>query len=71
MFTKLLKPFVAAESSTAMLWVMLVFIVVMAVFGPMLVIQALNILFGLSIPFNLQTWCAVVILHAFLTTAVK
>jgi hypothetical protein len=71
MFSKLLKPFVAAESSTAMLWVMLVFIVIMAILGPLLFIQALNILFGLSIAFNLQTWCSVVILHAFITTAVK
>lgn len=71
MFTKLLKPFTAAESSTAMLWVMLAFIVVIAILGPLLVIQALNILFGLSIPYNMQTWCSVVILHAFITTAVK
>ena len=71
MFSRLLKPFIAAESSTAMIWVMIAFIVVIAALGPLLFIQALNILFGLSIPFNLQTWCSVVILHAFLTTAVK
>lgn len=71
MFNRLLKPFIAADSSSAMLWVMLAFIAVMTILGPMLVVQALNILFGLSIPYNLQTWCSVVILHAFLTTAVK
>jgi hypothetical protein len=72
MFSKLLKPFLAEDlMSPAMVWLMVAFIVIMAALGPMLFIQALNILFGLSIPFNLQTWCSVVILHAFITTAVK
>jgi hypothetical protein len=71
MINRLLKPFIAADSSSAMLWVMLAFIAVIAVLGPLLVIQALNVLFNLSIPYNLQTWCAVVILNAFISVAVK
>lgn len=69
MFKKLIAPFI--EEYSPMIWVMLVLISVMVIVGPMLVIQALNILFGLSIPYNMQTWCSVVILHAFINTAVK
>lgn len=43
----------------------------MFIVGPLLVILALNILFGLNIEYSLTTWSAVVILHAFFHTAVK
>ena len=71
MFSRLVKPFLAEDTSPAMVWLMVAFIVIMAALGPLLFIQALNILFSFSIPYNLQTWCSVVILHAFITTAVK
>ena len=48
MFKKMLSPFI--EEYSPMIWVMLMLIVIVAVFAPLLVIQALNILFGLSIP---------------------
>ena len=69
MFKKMLSPFI--EEHSPMVWVRLMLIVIVAVFAPLLVIQALNILFGLSIPYTLQTWCSVVVFHAFITTAVK
>jgi hypothetical protein len=69
MFKKMLSPFI--EDYSPMIWVMLMLIVIVAVFAPLLVIQSLNILFNLSIPYNLQTWCSVVVFHAFITTAVK
>lgn len=71
MFTKLLKPFLAEDTSSSLLWVMLMFIVIMAVVGPLLVIQALNILFNLNIAYSFQSWCAVVIIHAFFNVAVR
>lgn len=40
-------------------------------FGPLLVILALNTLFGLNIEFNLTTWSSVIILHAFFHSAVS
>ena len=69
MFKKMLSPFI--EDYSPMSWVMLVLIVIVEVFAPLLVIQSLNILFNLSITYNLQTWCSVVVFHAFITTAVK
>ncbi len=43
-------------------------IIFLLVIGPFLVIWSWNTLFGaaLTIPFNLDTWCAVVLLGAFL-----
>jgi hypothetical protein len=68
---KLLQPFTSAESSSAMLWVMLALLVLIGIIGPLLVIQALNTLFALSIPYNMSTWSSVVIIHMFLNLAVK
>jgi hypothetical protein len=48
-----------------------VFAVLMVVLGPLLVIQALNTLFGLNIEFSLTNWTSVIILHAFFHSAVS
>jgi len=53
----------------------LTFLILFAIFfvvvGPLLVIQALNTLFGLNIEFSLTSWTSVIILHAFFHSAVK
>lgn len=68
MFSKFLKPVSRLEVG---LWVLVLMIVSIAVFGPLLVIQALNTLFGLSIPYTFETWSSVVIIHMFLNIAFK
>lgn len=40
--------------------VLLVLLALLVGVGPIFTIWSLNILFGLSIPLNFQTWCAVV-----------
>ena len=59
------------SSSNTSLWLMLALLVLMGIIGPLLVIQALNTLFALSIPYNMSTWSSVIIIHAFLNLAVK
>lgn len=53
----------------------LAFLILSAIFivgvGPLLVIMALNTLFGLNIEFSLTTWSSVIILHAFFHSAVS
>lgn len=46
----------------------IVLIVFLLAIGPFLVIWSWNTLFGLAltIPFNLETWCATILLGAFL-----
>lgn len=45
----------------------LVFIIVLVAIGPLLTIWAANTLFpALAIPYTFETWCAVVLLGAFL-----
>jgi len=50
---------------------MLLLVVAIAVIGPFLFIWALNTLFNLNIEYSLTTWVAVIILNAFLNTAVR
>lgn len=45
--------------------------ILFVVIGPLLVIQALNTLFGLNIEFSLTSWTSVIILHAFFHSAVS
>ena len=45
----------------------LVFIIVLVAIGPLLTIWAANALFpALAIPYTFETWCAVILLGAFL-----
>lgn len=45
----------------------LVFIIVLVAIGPLLTIWAANTLFpALAIPYTFETWCAVILLGAFL-----
>ena len=50
---------------------LILFAIFFVVIGPLLVIQALNVLFGLNIEYSLTSWTSVIILHAFFHTAVK
>jgi hypothetical protein len=45
-----------------------VFIIFLLAIGPFLVLWSWNVLFGtaLMIPYNLETWCAIVLIGAFL-----
>ena len=67
---KLLEPFMGGKTDIVF-WFVLATIVIMAIVGPLLVILSLNTLFNLIIPYNLQTWSSVVVLHAFLNIAVR
>lgn len=51
--------------------IMLLLILFLVIFGPLLVIWSLNTLFGLAIEYSLTTWAAVVILNAFISTAIS
>lgn len=52
--------------------VMLALILAMVVFGPLLVIWSINTLFpAVNIGYGFDTWCAVVLLHAFFSSAIK
>ena len=54
-------------SSETGLILMVIFIVLVAIFGPLLTIWALNTLFPvLAIPFALKTWAAVILLGIFI-----
>ena len=54
-------------SSETGLILMVIFIVLVAIFGPLLTIWALNTLFPvLAIPFALETWAAVILLGIFI-----
>ncbi|MCX8482007.1 MAG: hypothetical protein ORN50_00385 [Crocinitomicaceae bacterium] len=50
--------------SKVLLW--LVLLVAVAVLFPFLTIWSLNTLFGLAIPFTIDTWAAVILLGMFL-----
>jgi hypothetical protein len=50
--------------SKLFLW--LILLIVVAAFFPFLAIWSLNTLFGLSIPFTLDTWAATILLSMFL-----
>lgn len=52
------------------LTIMLLLILLLVIVGPLLVIWSLNTLFGLVIEYSLTTWAAVVILNAFISTAI-
>jgi len=52
-------------------WVLLAIIVALVIGGPLVTIWALNVLFGLSIEFSLQTWFAVVWLGGLLSGAIS
>lgn len=52
------------KMSKLILW--LVLLVAVAVLFPFLTIWSLNTLFGLSIPFSIDTWAAVILLGMFL-----
>jgi hypothetical protein len=41
----------------------LLLVILGVIFGPFLIIWAVNTLFSLTIPFTLKTWFAVLILH--------
>jgi hypothetical protein len=46
--------------------------ILLVVFAPWFFIWSVNTLFpAAAIPFNFDTWCAVVLLHAFFRTAVS
>lgn len=46
-----------------------IIVVLLIVLGPMAIIWSLNTLFpALAIPYNLDTWCAVVVLNGFAVT---
>jgi hypothetical protein len=46
-----------------------IIVVLLIVLGPMAIIWSLNTLFpSLAIPYNLDTWCAVVVLNGFAVT---
>jgi hypothetical protein len=49
------------SSTTVILLLVLTLLLVIA--GPLITISALNLLFGLSIPINLFTWCSMLWLH--------
>jgi len=54
-------------SSNTGLILMLIFIVLVAIFGPLFTIWALNTLFpALAIPFTFETWAAVILLGIFI-----
>jgi hypothetical protein len=54
-------------SSNTGLILMLIFIVLVAFFGPLFTIWALNTLFpALAIPFTFETWAAVILLGIFI-----
>lgn len=50
---------------------MMLLIMLLVIIGPLLTIWALNNLFALTIEYSLTNWAAVVILHAFFTTAIS
>jgi hypothetical protein len=52
------------KMSKVLLW--LVLLVAVAVLFPFLTIWSLNTLFGLAIPFTIDTWAAVILLGMFL-----
>lgn len=46
-------------------------VVLLIVIGPLAIIWSLNTLFpALAIPYNLDTWCAVVVLNGFALTTI-
>jgi hypothetical protein len=45
-------------------WLPFIFIAGLIIFGPMSVVFALNTMFKLDIVFNIDSWCAVVILYS-------
>ena len=47
-----------------------IFLLLVAIFGPLCVVWALNYLFGLTIAYDFQSWVAVVVLHAFINTTI-
>jgi hypothetical protein len=50
----------------------LILAVAMCIVWPWMLITSLNILFpSLSIPFNFDTWCAVMMLHLVINTSIK
>lgn len=51
---------------------LLAIFILVVVFAPWFFIWSINTLFPVAaIPFNFDTWCAVVLLHAFLRTAIS
>jgi|LauGreDrversion4_2_1035121.scaffolds.fasta_scaffold1947529_2 hypothetical protein len=51
--------------------VVIAVVVLLVVLGPVAIIWALNTLFpALAIPYNLDTWCAVVVLNGFAITTI-
>jgi hypothetical protein len=53
------------------LYIILALLIALALVGPLLVLWALNSLFALALEYSLTNWAAVVIIHAFLNTAIK
>ena len=52
-------------------WFSFIFFSGLLIFGPMSVVFALNTLFKLDIAFNLDSWCAVIILYSLLKIHVE
>ena len=52
--------------------ILLAIILFVGILGPYLVLWALNTLFPvLALKYSFDSWCAVVLLHAFFTTAIR
>ena len=55
-----------------MIGALIIFVIIaLVVLGPLLLIWALNTLFGLGIDYNFWTWCAALILGAAIKARIK